>query len=582
MPTLTSDWRNLSSTIQDVSNREYDEGIGLAKLLQEEKYKGKDIALREKQFQSEDVARKVTSEFTGAQTGLVKEQIAAAKLKREQDKITLDEIKQKKEFLDSPITLSAALGAAFKGVSSERAVGIAGELPDVFKMLNIKLDENNPDPNQVPLINGKPMTNRIFGQIAPVVEGILMGSTDQLQQMTVGMTDIKRKLGAESPGPMLTPQEQQALSQDQGNLELLAKYNILKSSYDKYSKPLDKAMLLRDQIATLNRFRGAVKAVNGDTTILTGKISGLETALKEAESHLAIGEKAEGITGLAPGTTLPGDKAAAMAQLGYGLAQTHSTANAAVMVASINKDAHMYTADKNFEAAQLRQKSENLASQRNTYDNIVGKVIPEETRKYIDTKRDKFTGQIKDSKTGEPMTDEQITAVERAEMANRTRTFIQTKVDTMGPDLFMKVHGSIPPGIDLSPVNLRAKVTDSLKGIQSAIGKIDPSDATGNTFKEQVKQSMSQIAKQMMTGDPMQMDDAQAKLTTLTTQVKQYFESQKANTPQAINKAAKNAATTPLSSPRGLLGMINRTMGDFSKRRPTKGIGISQELGDTE
>lgn len=546
MPSNAADFQNLSNTIRNVGTDSLNQTLGIAKLMSDERLKEKELGLKAEDLASLKPVRE-------SEVGLRKVQTETAQ-------IGLNEAKKKEEFLNAPASFPEVYSFATQGASEQDKVRIAADLSDApgsikaLSTFGITFKEPN-NPNSGLLIAGKDATNRDIARIAPVIHGYFLTNSDIFKNMSTAMSTIKQELGAASPGPLLSPQEQITLSQDPNSQGLLAKYLDVKAQYDKYNTPSGRSIVYRDQLASLQQIRGVSKHLGGDTSALDERAKVLEEAIKKSEGEKVISPKVADALGLPKGTEMPDAQAGA---LGTGMltqqaqAATNETSRE---VALINERSQNYTADKHLLATQANIAKENVASQRNMYTITMEKTIPERVDNFIEKTMKNPAGQIIDQTTNEVMAPEKLLAFRESLAAKEKQKFAQRELDTMGPQKFTELHGQIPPGLDMSPPLIREEFKNNMQGILDSISKIPDKDATGASLKSQVIQGLTAIRNSVRSGNPQAIEKAKQDLVGITVQVKQYFDQQKANIPKKVNEAAKTAATTPLPRNRGLRGL---------------------------
>lgn len=494
MDSTAAAWNNLATNIRGVGADEYNAGLGLAKFISEDSVRQRDNAIKD---------------------------------------ISIRSAKQKEDYLNQPVTLNEALNALSDDPKNPKTVTSVMDMMNTFKY---KLsDENNPDPNQI-LLNSdnKPLSRREVSQRAPQIFAIVKTLQNPFTNIADMMTESKQKMGAQSQGPTLSPEEIKVFSTstDPNVQKEFAKYSALKTDNDRYQA--NPELLYNQWRDRLVKAKGFVTSIGGNTELFDGRLKEAETLLAqkdkqsiEQQDYKETTAPMEKATGIKVGTKLPNKE---LVELGGKVASLQGTQATAA--------AHLSGVREQLAAGKIDQA-------RNTFFNhlTAEKKLAEES--FDKTYKHPMTGEytLKDE-AGNPVDITKV-AAEKQAFINKQMQFVYQNAQDMGLAKGLKMD---LPGVFKAPPAVRQEFAGMDATLRKEVEAIkDPA------FVKNINATRKRASELLKSDDAKQYDVARQLLLDATTSAAKYLETRKKNIPKEISKAASNTIVAEPTVPgRGL------------------------------
>lgn len=452
-------------------------------------------------------------------------------LEAEKKGIELDAIKKKEAFLDSPATVGGVWDLFVPKEATPEQTGKAGvAFNTLTNMFGINMDPNSQDPTQPLMRNGKVLTNRDVSFEAPKYAAALLVTGDPTKQIINDLSSAKQALGASSAGPLLSTQEETALSQDPNKAEAYQGYLNAKNDYDRYQK--DPALLSRNYLGQIQQLKGYIQSVGGNTALLDPAEKHHQELITKTEGQRVAEQQFVPVTpsmakatGLPEGQLLP---AASATQIGGDVTR--------ITAANIQAGATKYAADQHLAASLAAVAGNKLAMAQNNFSNQLNVNIPKlAAETYEKTHQKDALGNYIDPE-GKPLNPQQI----QKEVEGITRKLQVEAWQTAYDTGQLKQLGLTEPGfINKAPAQIRSEFTGEFNKILETVNRLSGSDGGTQTLKSQTPAVLQGIAAKVKTGDPGQIDQARKELLAISTQVSQLIAGKQRQIPDNINKRVR-------------------------------------------
>lgn len=518
---LTQDWNNLATTIRGVGTDQANAALGLAKFMSEDDVRKKEIEVKNQALES------------GA--------------------IDLRAKQAKEAYLNQPFYLSQALAGADNN--------LIAKIPDFLKVVGAELkDPNDPNSTLIHTKTGTELSNRDIQPLIPVLTNYIKVSRDPVSRTTNNLLTIKSQLGAQSEGPLMSPEEQQAfmtdpeVKMDPVKNALFEAYRKAEGDFNRYKLPENALAIQRQRLGVIEQLQAAAKAVGGDSSELDSNHKAISTDIAQiekqnSERQYRTGNKAK-IVGQPSGLPVSATVFDAMNKDIVSSENNAATNAAHLKAAEINKSATLGAAKMRLEEAS-RSSEHNQFANATDPDLVRARVVASFDKEYTPDAMGKRY--ITDPTTKEriEMTPEQMDKM----LTDRVNRSIQAKKqeaqDTGVADrLKLKLTG-----VSRAKPTDRAEFNQSAQGITQEIGSLTgPNDLV---FKKNVVSQLNAAKQALNTGDPTQVKNAKETLSAIITQVNQYKQGVKQDIPANIKKSVQNMEPNNIDRASGIMGLEN-------------------------
>lgn len=491
MATNTGDWQGLSGAIHNLGSDQFNAGLGLARLV------------------SEDRANAATVRARDAETAL-------SNIKRQTAEIDLRKGLSNEQYLNAPAMFRSTamlLSPSGKDLDEDQQ-GLAHGL--MTSMGWSVADPNGGPDQQIIDAQGNPLSNRDIMRKAPIISAYVMGSTDFFNRLTNQAETIKQGLGATSPGPWMTKDEVKTFKKDPANAEAMMEYDAVEKAHQQYDTGKGRFTIYTQQLNMLNQAEAMLKAVGGDTTDITARKASLIKNLEQydkqqTERQYNLSPDQAKKLGLQAGLPVS-EKIQENVNAGY----------AAIRGQEIHAGATLGAAKMALEQGKIASAQTTLFNHITSERKLAGETIE-------NTYKNPVTGEYRDPRTGQLIPPNEMAGlISKAQEQGAIKAMQQAQ--DMG--LLTSLKMNRPAGVFAAPPNIRQEFVAMGASLDALDKQVkDPA------VKAMIKNAKSSAIAALQSDDSAAWDRGRQVLLDTTTQIQQLL---KTKPPVNINKEVRD------------------------------------------